>query len=404
MKELSIEEKAKAYDKALDRAKEWLNIKEPFSDTCTCVVESIFPELKESEDERIRKELIEHIKANKEVDYVLFKKFSPDEVIAWLEKQTQSDKEEVLKGARRGVALSIMDFIETNTQGMCMSNIECKNLKDAVVNNDWAKVYAFMKLKLDKQGLCRIKEVGRWGADVSEDEKKKELKKSVEWSEEDEAMRDFIIHIMEIQFPHGTFSAGEFKAIFKKDAIPVRMVIDWLEKQGKVKESAISQRENQTCKENDDSLTSEDEIIPDKNEVRDKDEIIRKRILISTQKDIAATRKAGWSTNNLEECIAWLKKQGGSVKSRWKPSKEQLEAFSHFVKSIGESGYASPYDNNTKLLYSLLHDLEQLEKQGNKPQGKSAQEAIKEEEVLHYPSLKNKQFTIELSNQRIIGH
>lgn len=89
MKELSIEEKAKAYDKALDRAKEWLNIKEPFSDTCTCVVESIFPELKESEDERIRKELIEHIKANKEVSFVLFNMFSPDDVIAWLEKQGQ---------------------------------------------------------------------------------------------------------------------------------------------------------------------------------------------------------------------------------------------------------------------------------------------------------------------------
>lgn len=45
------------------------------------------PEVKESEDERIRKELIEHIKANKEVGFVLFKKFSPNDIIAWLEKQ-----------------------------------------------------------------------------------------------------------------------------------------------------------------------------------------------------------------------------------------------------------------------------------------------------------------------------
>ena len=50
-------------------------------------LQSVFPELAESKDERIRKELIEHIKANKEADYVLFKKFSPDDVIAWLEKQ-----------------------------------------------------------------------------------------------------------------------------------------------------------------------------------------------------------------------------------------------------------------------------------------------------------------------------
>ena len=37
--------------------------------------------------------------------------------------------------------------------------------------------------------------------------------------------------------------------------------IAWLEKQGQVKESFISQHENKMCKENDDSLTSEDERI-----------------------------------------------------------------------------------------------------------------------------------------------
>ena len=49
--------------------------------------ERYFPELKESDDEKIRKKLIEHIKANYEADYVLFKKFTPDDVIAWLEEQ-----------------------------------------------------------------------------------------------------------------------------------------------------------------------------------------------------------------------------------------------------------------------------------------------------------------------------
>ena len=46
--------------------------------------------------------------------------------------------------------------------------------------------------------------------------------------------------------------------------------------------------------------------------------------------------------------------------NRWKPSDEQIEAFEHFVRSVGESGYASPYDNNTKLLYSLLEQLKKL--------------------------------------------
>ena len=54
----------------------------------------------------------------------------------------------------------------------------------------------------------------------------------------------------------------------------------------------------------------------------------------------------------------WLK----TIKERyvWKPSDEQIDALEHFVRSIGESGLASPYDDNTKLLYSLLEQLKKL--------------------------------------------
>lgn len=56
--------------------------------------------------------------------------------------------------------------------------------------------------------------------------------------------------------------------------------------------------------------------------------------------------------------LSWFK----SLKERyvWKPSDEQMEALEHFVRCIGESGFASPYDNNTKLLYSLLDSLKKL--------------------------------------------
>ena len=57
--------------------------------------------------------------------------------------------------------------------------------------------------------------------------------------------------------------------------------------------------------------------------------------------------------------LAWLKKQG-KCENIWKPSKEQINALTHFIRSVGESGYASPYDQNTKLLYSLLTDLQQV--------------------------------------------
>ena len=56
--------------------------------------------------------------------------------------------------------------------------------------------------------------------------------------------------------------------------------------------------------------------------------------------------------------LSWFK----SLKDRyvWKPSDEQIDALEHFVRSIGESGFASPYDDNMKLLYSLLEQLKKL--------------------------------------------
>ena len=60
MKELSIEDKARRYDEALKKAKNY------YSPETVCNVriamENLFPELKESEDERIRKDLIKFIK------------------------------------------------------------------------------------------------------------------------------------------------------------------------------------------------------------------------------------------------------------------------------------------------------------------------------------------------------
>lgn len=81
MKKPSIEEKAKAYDEAIERAKHY------DGDAYIApkrVIEEIFPELKESEDERIRKALVEHFKWN--VQRIL-NEFDNKDVLAWLEKQ-----------------------------------------------------------------------------------------------------------------------------------------------------------------------------------------------------------------------------------------------------------------------------------------------------------------------------
>lgn len=62
----------------------------------------------------------------------------------------------------------------------------------------------------------------------------------------------------------------------------------------------------------------------------------------------------------VKDIIEWLEKQKTNCKHTWKPSNEQIEALENLVRSYGESGTLSPYDNHTKILYSLLYDLKNL--------------------------------------------
>lgn len=85
---MTNEEKAKAYDEALKRAKEINNEQraQPFN-----LMTKLFPELAESEDERIRKEMIEILKkeTHEFPSSVIANK--SNSWIAWLEKQKMID-------------------------------------------------------------------------------------------------------------------------------------------------------------------------------------------------------------------------------------------------------------------------------------------------------------------------
>lgn len=71
---MTEKEKAKAYDKAIERAKKLYG---------NGITEEIFPELKESEDEKIRKEIISILRNA----YWTSNKNRFNELVAWLEKQ-----------------------------------------------------------------------------------------------------------------------------------------------------------------------------------------------------------------------------------------------------------------------------------------------------------------------------
>ena len=91
MKELSIEDKAKRYDEVVERAKEKYAMFEGMKQGN--VLEDVFPELKESEDENIRKwiyGIIENpgLPADKDAEKELVK--MQPLALAWLEKQGQT--------------------------------------------------------------------------------------------------------------------------------------------------------------------------------------------------------------------------------------------------------------------------------------------------------------------------
>lgn len=76
---MTEKEKAKAYDEAIGRAKKLYS---------NGIAEEIFPELKESEDEKIRKEIISILRNA----YWISNKNRFNELVAWLENQRDKDK------------------------------------------------------------------------------------------------------------------------------------------------------------------------------------------------------------------------------------------------------------------------------------------------------------------------
>ncbi len=150
----TIKEKAKAYDEAIKRGLDYIR-HTPATEMVTRqdIFEAIFPELAESEDKKIKrfiKEQLYKIRStavnNSNLDIKLVN------AIDWLEKQVPVDEDKVARGVRQDVALSIINYLNRNTLGMCLSGMERADLESAVVDSDWSKVYDYMKMKLEKQG------------------------------------------------------------------------------------------------------------------------------------------------------------------------------------------------------------------------------------------------------------
>lgn len=95
MKELTIQEKAKRYDEAIDLVNsKWHYKNQP----CFIQASEIFPELKESEDENIRQWFIKYFQGYKSNGIEKFDNvLKVDDILAWLEKQINYEDIHLLK-------------------------------------------------------------------------------------------------------------------------------------------------------------------------------------------------------------------------------------------------------------------------------------------------------------------
>ena len=84
IKELSTEEKAKAYDESLERARKLYNNNDT-DPSVEIAIEEIFQELEESEDEKIRKEIIDLIERAYSGSAIILG--NKERLLAWLKKQ-----------------------------------------------------------------------------------------------------------------------------------------------------------------------------------------------------------------------------------------------------------------------------------------------------------------------------
>jgi len=387
------------YSKLLEKAKKVYK-------TCTTdaerkVIESIFPDVKESDDERIRKELLDYLEERRVVERLTDIRVK-EEWIAWLEKQGGIDLEhyedsenEKRKFVGYGFLKCKGDFLsfkEGKTYwleyvGKDNYNVRSDNLLGQTFYIKPVELYTVFRPTtwLEKQGEQQH-------TNSKEDDTNEETNAPTEYGKYvDECLNEASKHF---------FSDGEDKySVADLFYAGVRCGKSWFEKQDD-KDKLIKELGEYKVKYTQEVLENH------MNNVSNKDDERLRKTTIGFLKEFA---DKGYE--NAVECIDWLEKQKEhksvwseddeailkaiiqdiqerhhdamwgidtsktasvstefiikflkslSPQSHWKPSEEQINALEHFVRSIGESGYASPYDNNTKLVYSLFNDLKKL--------------------------------------------
>lgn len=233
MKELSIEEKAKRYDEAVERARKYM------AKGYDVLMPEIFPELKESEDERIRKWLITQLELKSDVNNPHDLELMILKSIAWLEKQGEQKRAEWSKEDMDIINGIIMDY-EGEIEHLSDSAIDeqAKPIYQERINflNRLKSLYP-VRQEWSEEDDVMIHDILGWLPAKSRPEYNqrrvdwlKSLKGRVqpkqEWSEEDEQYFKFIENLLVILQVKST--EGEIKKGINSNSKYYYEVIQWL--------------------------------------------------------------------------------------------------------------------------------------------------------------------------------
>ena len=199
MKELSIEEKAHCYDEAIKVANKYKDTHIMFSQ----IKDEIFPELAESEDEKIRKCLINGISfyADSSEDATWgTANFSMKvkDIIAWLEKQNSNvdnANKEYWRGYREGKQENLDKYAELEKQGE----------QKLYINNNAKEMFIKALERVEEQNNKGYKltdcDKNSWWEDFKAYASCTIEQKPAEWSEEDERIYKSIIYSFFHNYP-----------------------------------------------------------------------------------------------------------------------------------------------------------------------------------------------------------
>ena len=332
----TTEEKAKAYDEALKRAKAMHDVN--YTDSYTKAnLETIFPELRESEDERMMRVIGLALTDVPEERFTSLGTTLKD-CLAYLEKQKEQKPAEVEQNPLVRMLKDKKAITEDIRNGIPTKTIEKeRNVKFAtpvdVSYTEWSEE--------DKQcldtAIAILENLGYDG--LADNLKHLRPHSKQEWSEEDEAHRNFILESLEDQIRFCKKNAEG--AYYAKQIRTAQNWLKALKPHWKPSEKQIEQKPNfDTHWENGSMVCEQKEQKPA--EWSEEDDGVLGQIIIAFHR-IANGSEHYFSQDTAKVFEEKLK----SLRPSWKPSEEQMKALQWWAYQDDE-------------LRSLLNDLKKL--------------------------------------------